>query len=80
MGKQGLAALLALAAALFVAIGAATQHRATHAVSDEPIGHLKLFTRLLRDRRWWFGAVAVAAGTLLQIAALGLGSVLLVEV
>ncbi len=80
MGKQELAALLALAAALFVAIGVATQHRAAHVVGDEPISHLALFARLLRDRRWLLGGVAAVAGTALQIAALGLGSVLLVEV
>ena len=80
MGKSELTALLALAAALFIAIGDATQHRSAHTVSDQPIGHLELLVRLLRDRRWWLGGVAAVTGTGLQIAALGLGSVLLVEV
>ena len=34
---------------------------------------------LLRDRRWWLGSVVAAVGFALQAAALGLGSVLLVQ-
>jgi hypothetical protein len=38
-----------------------------------------LFTRLLRDRQWWLGSLIAAVGFGLQAAALGLGSVLLVQ-
>ena len=35
--------------------------------------------RLLRDRQWWLGSLVAAVGFALQAAALGLGSVLLVQ-
>ena len=40
---------------------------------------LTLFLRLLRDRQWWLGSLVAAVGFALQAAALGLGSVLLVQ-
>ena len=74
-----LAALLALGAAVFIAIGDVIHQRQAHEVTDEAIGHLALFTRLLRDRQWWLGSVVAAVGFAFQAAALGLGSVLLVQ-
>lgn len=74
-----LAVLFALGAALFVAIGDVIHQRQAHEVSDEEVGHLELFTHLLRDRRWWLGSFVAAGGFALQAAALGLGSVLLVQ-
>ncbi len=79
MGSAGVAALLALGAALFIAIGDVMHQRQAHEVTDEPVGHLELFLRLLRDRRWWLGSGVSAVGFVLQAAALGLGSVLLVQ-
>jgi drug/metabolite transporter (DMT)-like permease len=79
MDKADIAALLALGAAFFIAIGDVMHQRTAHAVTDEPVGHLALFTRLLRDRQWWLGSLVAAAGFALQAAALGLGSVLLVQ-
>jgi drug/metabolite transporter (DMT)-like permease len=79
MAKADIAALLALAAAFFIAVGDVVHHRTAHEVTDEQVGHLELFTRLLRDRQWWFGSVVSALGFGLQAAALGLGSVLLVQ-
>ncbi len=79
MGAAGLAALLALGAALFIAIGDVMHQRQAHEVTDEPVGHLELFLRLLRDRRWWLGSGVSAVGFVLQAAALGVGSVLLVQ-
>jgi drug/metabolite transporter (DMT)-like permease len=79
MAKADIAALLALAAALFIAIGDVMQQRSAHAVTDERVGSFTLFTRLLRDRRWWAGNLVAGAGFGLQIVALGLGSVLLVQ-
>lgn len=74
-----LAVVLALGAAVFVAIGDVIHQRQAHEVADEPVGHLELFTRLLRDRQWWLGSFVAAAGFALQAAALGVGSVLLVQ-
>lgn len=79
MAKTDIAALLALAAALMVAIGDVAQQRSAQEVTDKPVGTLALFRQLLRDRQWWTGSLVAAAGFGLQAAALGLGSVLLVQ-
>ena len=78
MDKADIAALLALGAAFFIAIGDVMHQRTAHEVTDEPVSHLELFLRLLRDGRWWLGSLVAAVGFALQAAALGLGSVLLV--
>ena len=79
MAKADIAALLALGAALFIALGDVIHQRSAHEVTDESVSHLALFGRLLRDRRWWSGSLVAAVGFGLQAAALGLGSVLLVQ-
>lgn len=79
MAKADIAALLALGAAFFIAIGDVIHQRSAHEVTDDPVGHLELFTRLLRDKQWWLGSLVAALGFGLQAAALGLGSVLLVQ-
>jgi drug/metabolite transporter (DMT)-like permease len=79
MAQADLAALLALAAALFIAVGDVIHQRSAHEVTDEPVSHLGLFARLLADRQWWLGSLVAAAGFAFQAAALGLGSVLLVQ-
>ncbi len=79
MDKADIAALLALGAALFIAIGDVIHQRSAHEVTDEQVGHLQLFVRLLKDRMWWVGSLVSAVGFGLQAAALGLGSVLLVQ-
>lgn len=79
MDKADIAALLALGAALFIAIGDVIHQRTAHEVTDEQVGHLELFGRLLKDRIWWVGSLVSALGFGLQAAALGLGSVLLVQ-
>ncbi len=79
MAKADIAALLALGAAFFIAIGDVIHQRSAHEVTDEPVSHVALFMRLLRDRQWWLGSFVAAAGFALQAAALGLGSVLLVQ-
>lgn len=79
MAKAEIAAVLALAAALFIAIGDVIHQRSAHDVTDEPVGHVELFRRLLGDGRWWLGSGVAAVGFALQAAALGLGSVLLVQ-
>jgi drug/metabolite transporter (DMT)-like permease len=77
--KADIAALLALGAAFFIAVGDVMHQRTAHEVTDEPVSHLGLFTRLLRDRQWWLGSMVAGAGFALQAAALGFGSVLLVQ-
>jgi len=79
MAKTDIAILLALGAAFFIAIGEVIHHRSAHEVTAEPVGHLELFARLLRDRQWWIGSAVSALGFGLQAAALGFGSVLLVQ-
>ncbi|BBY25387.1 DMT family transporter [Mycobacterium stomatepiae] len=79
MTKVEIAVLLALASALCVAIGDVLQQRAAHCVEDSSIGHVELFASLLRNQRWWWGAVLLIASLALQAAALSRGSVLLVQ-
>jgi drug/metabolite transporter (DMT)-like permease len=79
MAKADIAVFLALGAALFIAIGDVIHQRSAHEITDEPVGHLELFTRLLRDGYWWLGSLVAAVGFGLQAAALGFGSVLLVQ-
>ncbi|MDZ4270764.1 MAG: DMT family transporter [Mycobacterium sp.] len=79
MAKADIAVLLALAAAFFIAVGDVIHQRTAHEVTDESVGHLTLFLSLLRDRQWWLGSAVAGAGFAFQAAALGLGSVLLVQ-
>ncbi|AQT80646.1 hypothetical protein B1R94_17340 [Mycolicibacterium litorale] len=79
MARADIAALLALCAALFIAIGDVIQQRSAHDVTDEDVGHVELFTRLLRDKTWWLGSLVGGAGFGFQAAALAFGSVLLVQ-
>ena len=79
MGKTDIAAALAVAAALMVGIGDVVQQRSAQQVTDKPVGTLALFRRLLRDRQWWTGTLVAGAGFGFQAAALGLGSVVLVQ-
>jgi hypothetical protein len=51
MAKADIAVLLALGAAFFIAVGEVIHQRSAHEVTEEPVGHLELFTRLLRDRQ-----------------------------
>jgi drug/metabolite transporter (DMT)-like permease len=79
VSKVDLAVLLALGAAFFIAIGDVIHQQSAHDVTDEPVGHLELFIRLLKDRQWWLGSLVSALGFGFQAAALGFGSVLLVQ-
>lgn len=79
MSKVDLAVLLALGAAFFIAVGDVIHQQSAHDVTDEPVGHLELFLRLLKDRQWWLGSLVSALGFGCQAAALGFGSVLLVQ-
>ena len=79
MAKADIAAVLALVAALFIAISDAVQQRLAYDVTDKRVGAIELFSRLLRSPRWWLGSLVAAVGFTLQAAALGLGSVVLVQ-
>jgi drug/metabolite transporter (DMT)-like permease len=79
MEKADIAALLAVGAAFFIAVGDVIHQRSAHEVTDEPVSHVDLFMKLLRDGQWWLGSAVAAIGFALQAAALGLGSVLLVQ-
>jgi drug/metabolite transporter (DMT)-like permease len=79
VARTDIAALLAIAAALMIAIGDVLEQRSAQQVTDKPVGTFALFGRLLRDRRWWAGSLVAGAGFGLQAAALGLGSVVLVQ-
>jgi drug/metabolite transporter (DMT)-like permease len=79
VGRMDIAALLAVAAALMIGIGDVLQQRSAQQVTDKPVGTFALLRRLLRDRRWWAGSLVAGAGFGLQAAALGLGSVVLVQ-
>lgn len=79
VSREGIATLLALAAALMIGIGDVIEQRSAQEVTDKPVGTFALFGRLLRDRRWWAGSLVAAVGFALQAAALGLASVVLVQ-
>jgi len=79
VARTDIAALLAVAAALMIGIGDVLEQRSAQQVTDKPVSTVALFGRLLRDRRWWTGSLVAAAGFGLQAAALGLGSVVLVQ-
>src|ERR1700753_1821735 len=62
-----------------VAVGDVLEQRSAQQVTEQPVGTLALFGRLLRDRRWWAGSLVAGAGFGLKAAALGLCSVVLVQ-
>jgi drug/metabolite transporter (DMT)-like permease len=79
VANTDIAVLLALGAALMIGIGDVLQQQSAQQVTDKPVGTFALFGRLLGDRRWWAGTLVATAGFGLQAAALGLGSVVLVQ-
>lgn len=74
-----LASALALLAAALFAVAAAVQQRSAAAVPDDQAGGIRLFLALVRNPRWWAGTLADVGGFVAQAAALGLGSLLLVQ-
>ncbi len=79
MARTDIAALLALSSALCVAIGDVLQQGAAQHIADRSVGPVELFANLLRNQRWWWGALLLVSSIALQAAALGAGSVLLVQ-
>jgi hypothetical protein len=74
-----LAAALVLTASALFAVATSLQHRVAADVPHERARGGRLLLRLVRDRRWWLGAVLGAAGYAAHAAALGVGSLLLVQ-
>ncbi|PZA23017.1 hypothetical protein DMO24_02240 [Modestobacter versicolor] len=74
-----LAAALALVSAALFALASAVQQRSAAAVPDEHARGLRLMRSLLGSPSWWTGTLADVAGYVAQAAALGLGSLLLVQ-
>jgi hypothetical protein len=79
MGRvTALAAAFALLAAALFAVAAAVQQRSAEAVPDDRAG-VGLVGTLVRQPLWWAGTCADVGGYVAQAAALGLGSLLLVQ-
>ena len=78
MSKVDIAALIALCAAVFSAIGDVIRQRSAQEITDKEVGHLELFFMSLRDTRWWLGGMAAITNYSLQAAALAWGSVVMV--
>jgi drug/metabolite transporter (DMT)-like permease len=74
---SALAAVLAVLAAALFAVAAAAQQRSAAAVPDGRGPQLVL--TLVRRPLWWVGTLADVGGYVAQAAALGLGSLLLVQ-
>jgi hypothetical protein len=62
MANADIAALLALGAAFFIAIGDVIHQHSAHEVTDEPVSHVDLFVRLLRNGQWWLRSIVSAVG------------------
>ncbi len=76
---DGLAVILALCAAVFAAIGIVVRQRATMDVPPDKGVSPTMVTTLLRRPLWWAGTAAAVCGYGFQAAALGFGSLLLVQ-
>jgi drug/metabolite transporter (DMT)-like permease len=74
-----LAAGLALLAAALLAVATVAQQRVAAAVPDDAARGLGLLRVLVRRRMWWYGLLGDGGGYVAQAAALGFGSVLLVQ-
>ena len=73
------AALLGLLAAALFAVASVAQQKAAADVPDDKAMGLRLIGQLVRRPLWWAGSLGDAGGFLAQGAALGLGSLLLVQ-
>lgn len=71
--------VLALGAALCIAIGTVVRQRTAAVVPIDDVGVLGPITTLVKQPVWWIGTLVGIGGYALQAAALGLGSLLLVQ-
>jgi drug/metabolite transporter (DMT)-like permease len=76
---DGLAAALALLAAVLFAVASAVQQESAADVPQAQSRGGRLLLALARSPRWWAGTLCDTAGFAAQAAALGLGSLLLVQ-
>jgi len=74
-----LTAVLAAAAAMFVGIACAAQDRATHQVATYPTLHPGLVIALTRRPWWLLGTLSSIVALGLQVSALALGSIIVVQ-
>jgi hypothetical protein len=74
-----LAGALAILAALLFAIASVAQRGAAAEVPDDEARGGRLLARLVRSPRWWAGTAGDTGGFVVQAAALGVGSLLLVQ-
>nr|WP_242484666.1 DMT family transporter [Rhodococcus sp. MS16] len=71
--------MFAIGAAVCIAIGTVVRQRTAAVVPDDSIGALGPITTLVHSPIWWLGTIVGMVGYALQAAALGLGSLLLVQ-
>nr|WP_296778634.1 DMT family transporter [Rhodococcus sp. (in: high G+C Gram-positive bacteria)] len=79
MPQTLLVVVLALGAALCIAIGTVVRQRTAAVVPIDDVGVLGPITTLVKQPVWWIGTLVGIGGYALQAAALGLGSLLLVQ-
>ncbi|WP_375474416.1 DMT family transporter [uncultured Jatrophihabitans sp.] len=77
--RTGIAVLLAVASALAFAVASVGQQRAAARTSDQDARDGRFFLQLLRDPKWLAATGGNAVGYVLQGAALGVGSVVVVQ-
>ncbi|CAM2832085.1 DMT family transporter [Skermania piniformis] len=79
MSDTLLAVVFALCAACCIAVGAVVRQRVAATIGDDQLGRLGAIDSLVRRPSWWLGTVVGVLGYVFQAAALGRGSVLLVQ-
>ena len=71
-------AIFALCAAFSAAVGSVIRQRSAQHITEGEVGHLKLFSMLVRNRQWWLGGLGDIASYIFLAIALDHGSVMLV--
>jgi len=79
VSRELMAVLLAVASALFIAVGIVVRQRSTIGVPDEHGVSAAMATALVRRPLWWAGTGVAIGGYVLQALALSRGSLLLVQ-
>ena len=73
------AGAVAVAAAAVLGTAAVAQRRAALDVPVHAVGSPRLVAALVRRRWWWIGTAASVAGLFLQVLALALGPIIVVQ-
>jgi len=79
VSRELMAVLLAVASALFIAVGIVVRQRSTIGVPNEHGVSAAMATALVRRPLWWAGTGVAIGGYVLQALALSRGSLLLVQ-